>query len=296
MVQGLAAKLGLRAQVHLNVDTGMGRLGVLPTRALDLLEEIRGSSHLELSGIMTHISAPEGALAASTRDQARSFEDVLRRAREACLLRGWIHMANSAAIFTDLRPRYDTVRPGISAYGILPLDLPGSGEVRPLLSLRSQVVFLKDLPVGAPVGYGSTWRARRPSRIATLPLGYNDGVSWRLGNRGEVLVRGRRAPIVGRVSMDYITVDVSHVAGVTVGDRVTLIGGDGGEYIGVEEVARHTETIPYEITCSVGRRVQRVYIGGAEIDVPGQRFQLDGERALARTAPARSSPAPVAVR
>ncbi len=270
MVQDLARRMNVRGRVHLNVDTGMGRLGVLPSRALDLMRAIRAASHLELAGVMTHVSAPEGALAASTFTQSRLFEEVLRQARAEGLLRGWIHMANSAAIFTNLRPRYDTVRPGISAYGILPVDLPGAGDLRPLMSLKSQVVFLKDLPAGASVGYASTWRAERPTRIATLPVGYNDGVSWRLGNRADVLVRGQRAPVIGRISMDYTTIDVGHVANVTVGDRVTLIGSDGGESITVEEVAAHAGTISYEVTCSIGKRVRRTYLGGAELEIPAQ--------------------------
>ncbi|MFN0244416.1 MAG: alanine racemase [Planctomycetota bacterium] len=271
MVQDLAQRLGLRARVHLNVDTGMGRLGVLPARALELLRAIRASSHLDLAGVMTHVSAPEGALAASTSEQARLFEGVLRQARAERLLRGaWIHMANSAALFTNLRPRYDTVRPGIAAYGALPVDLPGSEALAPLMSLKSQIVFLKDVPAGTPVGYASTWVAPRATRIATLPLGYNDGVSWRLGNCGEVLVRGQRAPIVGRVSMDYTTIDVGQVPGARVGDLVTLIGSDGNESIRVEEVAGRASTIAYEVTCSLGKRVQRTYVGGAEIEIPAQ--------------------------
>jgi alanine racemase len=211
MLQELARSLRRRAKVHLKIDTGMRRLGVLPSRALDLLREIRASSHLELAGVMTHVSAGEGAHAASTAEQARLFEAVLREARAENLLAGWIHMANSACIFTDLRPRYDTVRPGIAAYGVLSADLPGAGDLRPILSLRTQIVFLKDVPAHAAVGYSSTWSAERATRVATLPVGYNDGVPWRLSNRGCVLVRGQRAPIVGRVTMDYITVDVGHI-------------------------------------------------------------------------------------
>jgi alanine racemase len=180
-------------------------------------------------------------------------------------------MANSAALFTSLRPLYDTVRPGISAYGILNADLPGSGELKPVLSLRTQIVFLKDVPAGTPIGYSSTWRAERPTRIATLPVGYHDGVPWRLSNCGEVLVRGRRAPIVGRVTMDYITIDVGHIPGAAVGDTATLIGSDGHETITVEEVAQKAGTIAYEVTCSVGRRVQRLYLGGENLELASQR-------------------------
>lgn len=276
MLQDRAARLGLQGKVHLNVDTGMGRLGVLPGRAVELLRTIRESSHLELAGVMSHVSAAEGALAASTSEQARAFERVLREARAEQLLRGWIHLANSASIFTDLRPIYDTVRPGISAYGILPCDLPGAGDLRPVMSLKSQIVFMKDVPPGTPVGYGSTWRAERPTRVATLPLGYDDGVSWRLSNRGEVLVAGRRAPIIGRISMDYTTIDVTHIPGAKVGDVATLVGTDDGETISVEEVARRSDTIAYEVVCAVGKRVCRTYVGGAEIDVPGQAHARPG--------------------
>jgi alanine racemase len=294
-IQSLARELGLRAHVHLNVDTGMGRLGVLSTRALELLREIRGSSYLDLCGVMTHVSASEGALADSTREQARMFEDVLREAREQRLLRGSIHMANSAALFTGLRPLYDTVRPGISAYGILNPDLPGSGELRPVLSLRTQLVFLKDVPAGTPIGYCSTWRAERATRIATLPIGYNDGVPWRLSNCGEVIVRGRRAPIVGRVSMDYITVDVGHIAGASVGDTATLIGTDRHETITVEELAQKVGTIAYEITCSVGRRVQRLYLGGENLELPAQPARDSRSPAAGRDSPpATAHPRPSA--
>lgn len=270
MLERLGRRLGRRVRVHLNIDTGMGRLGVLPESALRLLQEIEDASHLELAGVMTHMSAATGALAPESLRQLRAFEAVLAAARRRDILRGWVHAANSAAIFTGLAAGYDTVRPGISAYGILPGGLPGASELRPAMSLRSQIVFLKDLPGGARVGYDSTWTARRRTRIATLPLGYNDGVSWRLGNRGEVLVRGQRAPMIGRVSMDYTTIDVGHIRDVSVGDEVVLFGRAGDQHLALEEVARKARTIPYEISCSVGKRVPRVYHGGEEPLVPAQ--------------------------
>lgn len=267
-LQSLGKRLDLRAKVHLNIDTGMGRLGMPPERALDLLALVRDSSHLELSGVMTHISSPRGALDPSTTGQIERFEAVLAEARPAGLLGGWIHAANSACVFTGLDPLYDVIRPGISAYGVLPGGLPHAERLEPVLSLRSQVVFLKDVSEGTPIGYGSTFRAPAPARIATIPVGYNDGVPWRTGNLGCVLVRGQRAPIVGRVSMDYTTIDVTDVRDVRVGDRVTLIGRDGEAFLGLEEVAEQAGTIPYEITCSVGKRVQRVYQGGEDSILP----------------------------
>jgi alanine racemase len=295
MLQELAQRIGLKARVHLKIDTGMGRLGVLPSRALELLGEIRSSTALELAGVMTHISAPDGARSESSAEQLALFEDVLREARARRLLRGWVHAANSAALFTGLTPAYDTVRPGISAYGVLPDGIAAEGELRPVLSVRSQVVFLKDVPAGAAIGYGSTWRAPRATRIATVPVGYNDGVPWRLSNRGEVLVRGRRAPLVGLVSMDYVTIDVGEVPGVEVGDRVTLIGGDGDERIRVADVARHAGTIAYEITCSVGKRVRRRYQGGEDLSLAAQAPALPALSArvaelLRKPAAPRSAP------
>jgi alanine racemase len=285
----------LRHRVEIGIHSGDR-----PERALPLLERIAQCRELELAGIMTHISSPRGALDDSTRDQMASFCSVLREAEGRGLATGWIHAANSAALFTGVEPRFDTVRPGISAYGILPGEIGAGADLRPVMALKSQIVFLKDVPEGAPVGYGSTWRAPRTTRIATLPVGYNDGVSWRLGNRGEVLVRGQRAPIAGTVSMDYTTIDVGHVKGVQVGDTVTLFGGpvqEGADWIGVEELARRAETIPYEITCSVGKRVRRLYQGGHEIDLPRQLPRGDDgrspdEREASASRPASSAAPP----
>jgi alanine racemase len=269
MLHALAKGLGRRAKVHLKIDTGLGRLGVLPGRALELLEQIRRSDHLELAGIMTHIGSGFGALDPTASQQLAVFEDLLAAARKAGLLGGaLVHAANSACIFTGLGPAYDLVRPGIGAYGVLPGRLAPEAGLRPVMALRTQVVFLKDVPGGAPIGYEGTWRAPHRTRIATLPVGYNDGLSFRLSNRGEALVRGQRAPIVGRISMDYTTLDVGHIPGVAVGDPVTLIGRQGAESIGLEEVAERAGTIAYEIACSLGKRVERVYRGGDVVLTP----------------------------
>ncbi|HVS17702.1 MAG TPA: alanine racemase C-terminal domain-containing protein, partial [Planctomycetota bacterium] len=181
---------------------------------------------------------------------------------------GCVHAANSACVFTGLGTGYDAVRPGLAAYGILPAGLEGARELRPVLSLHSQVVFLKDVPPGAAVGYAGTWRAQRTTRVATLPIGYSDGLCWRLGNQGQVLVRGARAPIIGRVSMDYATVDVTDIPGVAVGDRVTVIGRQGEQTIELGELAELAGTVPYEIACSVGRRVARTFRGDGQ-GLPG---------------------------
>lgn len=264
MLQSTALRIGTRARVHLNIDTGMGRLGVMPSKALELLERIHAASQVELGGVMTHLTAIEGMPSEATESQLQCFEKVLQGARERHLPTGLVHVANSAHIFTGQRPIYDMVRAGISAYGILPGHLSRRTEQEAVLALRSQIVFIKDFPAGASVGYGSTWRATRPTRLATLPLGYNDGVPWRVSNCGEVLLRGRRAPIVGRVSMDYTTVDATDIPGATVGDTATLIGVDADQEIRAEDVAKWAGSIPYEITCSLGDRVRRIYHSSEE--------------------------------
>lgn len=276
-LQALAMAMGTVANVHLNVDTGMGRLGVLPSRAVGLLEEIHASRNLALAGIMTHVAAPHGASDEATFGQALAFDELLAAARARGILPGSVHVANSCAIFSGVRgPHawpYDMVRPGIAAYGTLPAHLARAAELRPVVTLASQVVFLKDVPAGTPVGYDATWRAPRPTRIATLSVGYADGVPWSLSGSGEVLLRGRRAPIVGRVSMDYTTVDIGRVPGVCVGDTAILIGRDGQDELRLADVARRAGTIPHELLCSFGKRVERVYTGGDEIlpAAPGAR-------------------------
>lgn len=263
-------ELGLRcghpARVHLNVDTGMGRLGLLPGPALQLLQTIHAAKGLELAGTMTHLASDHGFADAAAREQVQRFAGFLREAGQSGMPTAERHVGSSAAVFTDLRPQFDSVRIGLAAFGLLAPNGQLAEGLRPVLALRSQIVFFKDVPTGTPIGYGATWRARRPSRIATLPAGYNDGVPWRQAPGGEVLVRGRRAPIVGRVSMDYTTIDVTDVPGASVGDPATLIGEDGGAEISAGDVSRVVGTIPYEITCAIGSRVRRVIRGGDRIN------------------------------
>lgn len=289
-LQALGRETGLVARVHLNVDTGMGRLGVPPALALTLLREVRDSSQLELAGIMTHVASPDGALDPFTAVQLETFERLVADARAEGLRGGWVHALNSATLFTSgggdaLRARgHDTVRVGIAAYGALPRHLPGAAELVPVMSVRTRIAFLKDVAAGTPVGYASTWRAPRATRIATVPIGYGHGLPWGLRG-GEVLIRGRRAPIVGRISMDYATLDVGHLSGIEVGQVVTLVGRDGDDELCIEDMARGAGTIPYELTCSLGR-IDRVFRGGEDVTVPQQRPALRAPAAEPRPAQA----------
>ena len=262
-IEDAARVAGVPARVHAKIDTGMMRLGVEPREALELLSRIQRSPWLELAGVMTHLAGVEGeAPAEAAAPPLRRFDSVLARARAQGLLVGrnvWIHAANSATALAEPAARYDAVRLGIAAYGVSPGPGVDMRDFSPVLSVRTRIVHLRSARPGDTVGYGGTWKARRPSRIAVLSIGYDDGISWRLGNRGSVLLRGERAPVIGRVSMDYTTVDVTHIEGLSLGHTATILGADGRARIRVEDLARLAGTIPYEITCSLGKRVARTY-------------------------------------
>ncbi len=250
------------ARVHIMVDTGMGRLGVTAAKAPDLAREILKLSHLRLEGIATHYASSASPIPIQLEQQYRLFADVLTKIREDGIDPGLIHASNSACLFSPLTEHFDMVRLGLGLLGLDPGNLDERLDIlSPALSLRTQIIFLKDFPAGFPIGYYRTWVTRRPTRIATLPIGYNDGLSWNLGNRMRVLVRGQEAPIVGAISMDYTTIDVGRIRDASVGDVVTIIGRDGEREIRAEDVASAARTIPYEVTCRLSRRVVRLYTG-----------------------------------
>jgi len=257
-----AGRQGRTARVHLMVDTGMGRLGVTPGAAPELAREIAELPHLTMEGVATHYASAASPIPIQLERQLRDFLSVLEEIRGMGIDPGLVHASNTASIFSPLEEHFDAIRVGVGLLGVNPGNLDeGDDRLAPVLALRSQIIFMKDFPAGSPIGYYRTWITRRPTRIATLPIGYNDGLAWVLGNRAQVLVRGQRAPIVGAVSMDYTTVDVGRVRDASVGDVVTIIGRDGDEEIRVEDMATAARTIPYEITCRLSRRVVRVYRG-----------------------------------
>jgi alanine racemase len=247
--------------VHLKVDTGMGRLGCAPGRAVEIARLVDSCDFLRLDGLCTHFSSVGPDDDGFTARQISEFEKVCGAIEQAGVTLGVRHAAASAAILARVAPHLDMVRPGLSLYGVAPSPDLQSG-LRPALSLGSQIIFLKDFPAGSPIGYERQHVTSRRTRIATLPVGYNDGYPFRLGGRADVLVRGRRAPVVGRISMDYTTVDVGHIPGVSVGDEVILLGSSGEESIPVGELAERAGTISYEIFTRIGKRVVRTYRGG----------------------------------
>ncbi|MBX7213524.1 MAG: alanine racemase [Thermoflexales bacterium] len=261
IAEGLAARAaaqGGRVAVHLKVDTGMNRLGVRPEDALDALQRLRALPGLRLEGLYTHFATADAADERDTRAQLAAFNAVVAATAAAGLRPTWVHASNSAATLRHPAARFDLVRCGIALYGIDPdVETPAPPELRPALSLVTRVTQVKTIPAGAAVSYGGRWRATRPSRIATLPIGYADGLrrvpAWR-----EVLLRGRRAPIVGRICMDYCMVDVTELPDAQTGDEVVLLGSQGNERIRIEDVAGWLGTIPYEVACALGGRVPRV--------------------------------------
>ena len=238
----------------------MGRLGCHPERAVGIAREIQRSPGLTLEGVATHLSSTRPEEHEEALQQVRRFRHVVAALAEEGFRPRWRHAYASGAVLAGLPGTFNMVRPGLAVYGLDPNGREDSPLV-PALSWRTQVVFLKDHRRGSRIGYEGTWVAPRHCRIATLPVGYNDGYRFAFSNRAHVLIRGHRCPVVGRVSMDYACVDVTDVADARVGDVVTLIGRDGAEEIRVGELARLAETIPYEILCGIGRRVKRRYVG-----------------------------------
>lgn len=261
-----AHRQGKRLKVHLKVDTGMGRLGASPARALAVAGEIQGSPNLELEGLCTQFSSAYGNDPAATMGQLRSFESVCRRLSGMGVHPPLLHAANSGAVAALPSSHLNMVRPGIALYGLDPGNLAASGvSVEPVLSLKTQITFLKGVKGGTPVGYNRTHTTVKSTRIATLPVGYNDGYPYLLSNKAQCIVRNTPARVVGTVTMDYTTVDVGHIAEARVGDEVILIGSSGGHTVTVMELARLVGTIPYEIVCALGRRVRRVYVDSGTV-------------------------------
>jgi alanine racemase len=258
-----ASKQGKKARVHIKIDTGMGRLGLLPSQVMDFLEYCAGLPNVELVGLISHFASSDSPDRSYTDRQLRDFEALLAQVRS----RGWAvpasHMANSAALLDVHRAHLDMVRAGISLYGSPPsLEVPAGVHLQPVMSLRTQVLQLKELPAGASVSYSRTYVAPRPFRLAVLPVGYCNGYSRLFSNRGWVLINGRRAPIRGRVCMNLTMVEVTDLPGVKEGDVVTLLGQDGKERLSAVDLAGWAETISYEIHCLIGNSNHRRYLGG----------------------------------
>jgi alanine racemase len=258
-----AEKRRRKVMVHLKVDTGMGRLGVPFSLWPDFLKEVKRFAELEVEGILSHFSMTDEGKG-YTQNQWRAFQKAVALAEEVGISCQYLHMASSATLmaFPSYSASAKLVRPGIMLYGSYPSPtfrplIP----LKPVMTLKTHIHFLKRVPSGARISYGGTFTTERNSLIATLPIGYADGYSRHLSNRGEVLIHGKRAPVVGKVCMDFIMVDVTNIPRVSVGDEVILMGRQGREQITVEEIAEKINTISYDVFCLIGKRVPRFYKG-----------------------------------
>ena len=248
--------------VHIKVDTGMGRLGLRPSssEAVQDIQAIASLPGLEVDGIYTHFASADQADKTSARLQLEMFLELVEDLRRDGLEFPVRHAANSAAFIDIPESHLDMVRLGISTYGLLPSAEVAAGDLalEPVMDLKCRIMQLKRLPAGAPVSYGGTWLTPAPTTIATIAVGYADGLNRLLSSRGEMLVRGQRAPIAGRVCMDLTMLDVGHIDGVTLDDDVVVFGTQDGEAILASELAKLTDTIPYEVLTSITARVPRI--------------------------------------
>lgn len=256
-----ASEIGVELPLHIKIDTGMGRIGLLPDEALEVVSRIANLPNLKIEGFFTHFAAAEESDNSYTQSQL----DLFMRIYESFLSKGLsfplLHAANTAAAINCRESRLNTIRLGIGMYGCYPGENMESDSFKllPVLSLKSRVVLVKKVPPGTSISYGCTYRTAKESLIATIPVGYADGYSRLQSNRGNIIVRGEKAPVVGRVCMDHLMIDVSHIPGVRSGDEAVIYGRQGNAEVKVEEAAQNIGTINYEVLCAIGKRVPRLY-------------------------------------
>jgi len=255
---------GIKANVHLKIDTGMGRLGVRSEKISQFCEGLQRLANIRVDGLMTHLAAADDqALYEFTTNQLRRFEEGVRVCRDHGIDPVYVHAANSAATFAFSQGVGNMVRPGGSLYGFVRDVFPANIErpaLKPVMSVHSRITLLKSVGPGEKLGYGCTFETKRESLIGTIPIGYDDGYRRLLSNRGQMIVRGHFAPVVGRISMDMTLIDVTDVPNVTIDDYVTLLGSEGEVQITAEDLGELAGTISYEITCGISNRVPRIYL------------------------------------
>lgn len=264
-----AAKVGQKAKVHIKVDTGMGRIGITPDEeGLEFVRFLMGHPELEVEGIFTHFAKSDEEDKTSAYHQLALFQNFIDRIQtELWLTIPVKHCSNSAAILEMPQANMDMVRAGITTYGLYPSE-EVSKDIVPLraaMSLYSHIVYCKTIHAGQSVSYGGLFTAQKDTRVATIPVGYGDGYPRSLSGKGYVLIRGKKAPILGRVCMDQFMVDISEIPGVMEGDKVTLLGVDGTERITAEELGELSGRFNYEFVCDLGKRIPRVYRQHGEI-------------------------------
>lgn len=265
-IDSAAAWLGKVARVHLKIDTGLGRIGMRPDTARAMFEAAHAARHVEVEAVYSHFASADCADPAPTRRQLERFHQAVSFYAERGIPTPKLHIANSGAILQHPDSYLDMVRPGILLYGLYPAapdQVPRTVEVSPALTWKTRVVYFKVQPAGSPVSYGGAWAPERDTRVITVPVGYGHGYFRALSDRGEVLVGGRRRPVVGRICMDQMMVDIGPDGEAYNGDEVVLIGPQGEAEITASDLAEWADTIPYEVFCAINNRVERRYKGGA---------------------------------
>jgi alanine racemase len=270
-----AVNAGRSVRFHVEVDTGMGRTGVLLPDAVEFLAEACSMPGLRLASVYTHFPDADANDLTYAREQVRKFGLFLEALRARGIEPARVHASNSAGTVNLPEAHFDWVRVGLIAYGLHPSHDEAQLGLEPVMSFRSRLVQVRDLPAGANVSYGRTCTLARPTRVGVVPVGYGHGYSWLLSGRGQMLVGGKRVPILGRVTMDLTMIDVTDVPDVAVGDEVVLFGQQRGELLPVEEIAAGSETLAYEILCTIGKRVTRLYVRRGQ---PVRVSTLIGER------------------
>jgi alanine racemase len=274
-----ARALGRSMNIHIKIDTGMSRIGIMHDKAYAFVRKIQGLRNIRIEGIFTHLACADSD-ERLTAEQIGLFEGLVRRLEKNLISIPLVHAANSMGVVSYKNSHFNMVRPGLILYGLYPAaGLPI--RLKPVMSLKTKVVFIKDVPSGCGVSYGHTYVTRSATRIATLPIGYGDGYPRNLSNIAPVLINGKRYTIAGRVCMDQIMVDVGKDP-VKVGDEVVLIGSQGKERISAESLALLSKTIPYEIVCGIGSRVPRIYARKQKQQPSG--VPLEKRKALRRSA------------
>lgn len=271
-----AVRSGHSVRCHVEIDTGMGRTGIRDEEAVEFLSAMVALPALRLASVFTHFPDADAEDLGFAQAQVRRFTALLERLAASGLRPPRVHAANSAAAVNLPEARFDWLRVGLLAYGHHPPNARMRLPLRPVMSFKSRLVQVRDVPAGTPVSYGRTFVATRPTRLGVVPVGYGHGYSWLLSGRGQMLVAGARVPILGRVTMDLTMVDLTDVPAAGVGDDVVLFGEQGDAVLSIEEVARWSETLLYEVMCTIGKRVSRIYVRGGR---PVKLTSLVGERA-----------------
>lgn len=267
-ISQMATREGMTAYMHIKLDTGMTRLGFdTSAESVEMIARIARMQNVCMEGIFTHFAKADEIDKDFTKKQMKDFIWMTEKLKEKNVKFQYEHCANSAAIIDVPEANFDLVRAGISTYGLYPSEEVNKENVslKPALALKSHVAFVKEIEVGTPISYGGTYVSERNMKIATIPVGYADGYPRNLSNVGYVLIRGKKAPIVGRVCMDQFMVDVTDIDGVTFGDNVTLIGKDGNQTITVEELSELSGRFNYEFICDLGKRIPRVYVRNGKV-------------------------------